>query len=99
MDPIFEHLVFDSSREKMKRFIRQLEKHRKPLKTHCTLVSYVEAVMFFLLQNRSGLLTKERLYSTSVEIVTINGEMDKQRLSESKKTHEKNNHLIYDLAT
>ena len=32
--------------------------------------------MFFLLQNRSSLLTKERLYSTSVEIVTINGGMD-----------------------
>ena len=26
MDPIFEHPVFDSAREKMKRFIRQLEK-------------------------------------------------------------------------
>ena len=39
--------------------------------------------MFFLLQNRSGLLMKERLYSTSVEIATINGKMDKQRLSES----------------
>ena len=32
--------------------------------------------MFFLLQNRSGLLTKQRLYSTSVEVATINGEMD-----------------------
>ena len=35
MDPIFEHPVFDSAKEKMKCFIR-----------------------FFLLQNRSGLLTK-----------------------------------------
>ena len=26
MDPIFENSVFDSAREKMKRFIRQLEK-------------------------------------------------------------------------
>ena len=26
MDPIFEHPVFDSAREKMERFIRQLEK-------------------------------------------------------------------------
>ena len=41
MDPIFEHPVFDSAREKMKRFIRQLEKHRKPLKTRCALVSNV----------------------------------------------------------
>ena len=32
--------------------------------------------MLFLLQNRSGLLTKERLYSTSVGIATVNGEMD-----------------------
>ena len=39
--------------------------------------------MCFLLQNRSGLLTKERLYSTSVEVATINGEIDKQRSSES----------------
>ena len=26
MDPIFEHPVFDSAREKLKRFIRRLEK-------------------------------------------------------------------------
>ena len=29
MDPIFEHPVFDSAREKMKRFIRQLEISQK----------------------------------------------------------------------
>ena len=29
MDPIFEHPVFHSAREKMKRFIRQLEKSRE----------------------------------------------------------------------
>ena len=29
MDPIFEHPVFDSAREKMKRFIRQLEKSQE----------------------------------------------------------------------
>ena len=66
MDPIFEHPVFDSARKKMKRFIRQIESHRKPLKTLCTLVSDVGAIMFFLLQNRSGLPKRERLYSTSV---------------------------------
>ena len=33
MDPIFEHPVFDSSREKMKRFIRQLEKLQEALET------------------------------------------------------------------
>ena len=31
MNPIFEHLVFDSAREKMKRFIRQLEKSQEAL--------------------------------------------------------------------
>ena len=31
MDPIFEHPVFDSPREKMKRFIRQLEKSQEAL--------------------------------------------------------------------
>ena len=31
MDPIFEHPVFDSAREKMKRFIRQLEKLQEVL--------------------------------------------------------------------
>ena len=29
MDPIFEHPVFDSAREKMKRFIRQIQKSQK----------------------------------------------------------------------
>ena len=31
MDPIFEHPVFDSAGEKMKRFIRQLEKPQEAL--------------------------------------------------------------------
>ena len=31
MDPIFEHPVFDSAREKMKRFIKQTEKSQKVL--------------------------------------------------------------------
>ena len=31
MDPIFEHRVFDLAREKMKRFIRQLEKSQEAL--------------------------------------------------------------------
>ena len=31
MDPIFEHPVFDSAREKIKRFIRQLEKSQEAL--------------------------------------------------------------------
>ena len=39
------------------------------------LVSNVGALRYFLLQNRSGLLMKERLYSMNVVIVTINGEV------------------------
>ena len=31
MDPTFEHPVFHSAREKMKHFIRHLEKSQKPL--------------------------------------------------------------------
>ena len=31
MHPIFEHLVFDSAMEKMKRFIRQLKKSQEAL--------------------------------------------------------------------
>ena len=31
MDPIFKHLIFDSAREKMKRFIRHLEKSKEAL--------------------------------------------------------------------
>ena len=85
MDPIFEHPVFDSATKKVNHII--LKNHRNPLKTRCTLVSSVGATMFFLSKNRSGLLTKERLYSTSVEIAKINGGMDKQRLNESFLTH------------
>ena len=33
MDPIFEHPVFDSAREKVKRLIRQLEKPHEALQT------------------------------------------------------------------
>ena len=32
MDPVFEHPVFHSAREKMKRFIRELEKSQEALK-------------------------------------------------------------------
>ena len=76
MDPIFEHPVFNSAREKLKRFIIQLKKSQEALKTRCTLVSNVVATIYFLLQNRSCLLMREHLYSASVVIVTINGGMD-----------------------
>ena len=68
MDPIFEHPVFDSAREKMK--------HLKTLKTCSTLVSNVVATIYFLLQDKLGLLMREHLYSISVVIATINGGMD-----------------------
>ena len=53
-----------------------LKNHRKPLKTCCTLVSNVGATRYFLSQNRSGLLMREWSYSTSAEVVTINGRTD-----------------------
>ena len=60
MDPVFEHPVLDSAGEKMKRFIRQLEKSQETL----------ENSLYTL-----GLMS-EHLYSMSVVIVIINGEMD-----------------------
>ena len=60
MDPVFEHPVLDSAGEKMKRFIRQLEKSQETL----------ENSLYTL-----GLMS-EHLYSMSVMIVIINGEMD-----------------------
>ena len=53
-----------------------LKNQRKPLKTRCTFVSNVVATIYFQLQNRSGLLMREHLYSMSVVIVTIDGGMD-----------------------
>ena len=60
MDPVFEHPVLDSAGEKMKRFIRQLEKSQETL----------ENSLYTL-----GLMS-EHLYSMSVVIVIINGEVD-----------------------
>ena len=80
MDLIFEHPVFDSSK-------RQLQKPQKTFENSLYTCFKCVSNKVFLLQNRSSLLTKERLYSRSVEIATINGEMDKQRLSKLKKAH------------
>ena len=60
MDPVFEHPVLDSAGEKMKRFIRQVEKSQETL----------ENSLYTL-----GLMS-EHLYSMSVVIVIMNGEMD-----------------------
>ena len=77
MDPIFEHPVFDSARERVKCEIRQLEKPQEaPENSLYTCFKCVEATMYFPLQNKLDLQTREHLYSTSVVIVTINGGMD-----------------------
>ena len=84
MDPIFEHPVFDSAGEKMKRFIRQLEKPQEALENPGRLLSNVGAARYFPLQNRSGLLTRECLCSMSAVIVTINGGIDHAANSQLK---------------
>ena len=60
----------------MKRFITQLEKLQEVLENLLDTFSNVGATMYYPLQSRLGLLMRERLYSTSAEIVTINGETD-----------------------
>ena len=69
MDPIFEHPVFDSARQKFKPVIRQLVKHKKPLKTRCTLISSVGATRYSLSQNKLGLLMREQLSSIVNEVI------------------------------
>ena len=59
MDPIFEHLVSDSAREKVKRVIRQLEEQQESLENSLYTVSNVGETRYFLSQNRSGLLMRE----------------------------------------
>ena len=46
------------------------------MKTRCTHVSNVGAKRYFLSQIRSADEVREHLYSTSVVIITVNGEMD-----------------------
>ena len=60
MNPVFEHPVLDSAREKMKRFIRQLEKSQETLEN--SLYTF-------------GLM-REHLYSMTAVIVIRNGEME-----------------------
>ena len=59
MDPIFEHLVSDSAREKVKLVIRQLEEQLESLENSLYTVSNVGETRYFLSQNRSGLLIRE----------------------------------------
>ena len=74
-DPIFEHPVFDSAREKMKRFKKQLEKSQETFESSLHTCFKCGTNSVFLLQNRSVLLTKE-LYLVSSKIATINGGTD-----------------------
>ena len=60
MNPVFEHPVLDSAREKMKRFIRQLEKSQETLENSLYTLG----------------LMREHLYSMTAVIVIRNGEMD-----------------------
>ena len=76
MDPIFEHTVFDSAREKVKHAMRQLEKPPEVLENALYTCLKCKATRYFPSQNRSGLLMRERLYSASAVIATINGGMD-----------------------
>ena len=76
MDPIFEHPVFDSAREKMKRFIRQFEKSREALENSLYTCFKCGSNNIFSFANRSGLLMREHLHSMNVVIVTINGGMN-----------------------
>ena len=74
MNPILEHPVFDSAREKLKRVIRLLQKPQKALEN--SLYTCFKCGGNNTFSNRSGLLMKERLYSTKVVIAIINGETD-----------------------
>ena len=76
MDLIFKHPIFDLAREKVKRAMSSSKNHRRALKACCTLISNVGAARYFSLQNNSGLLVRELLYSTSAKVATISGGMD-----------------------
>ena len=76
MDPIFEHPVFDSAREKMKRFIRQFQKLQEAFENLLYNCFKCGSNNIFSVPNKLGLPMKEHLYSMSVVIVTINGGMD-----------------------
>ena len=73
MDTIFEHPVFDSAREKMKRFIGQLEKPQKNLWNLCFKCGR-NNVFSIAKQVRSA--DEGTFIFTSAEIATINGGMD-----------------------
>ena len=76
MDPIFEHPVFDSAREKVKRAIRQLEKPPAAPENLLYTCFKCGSNKIFPSQNRLSLLMRERPYSMTAVIGTINGGVD-----------------------
>ena len=76
MDPIFEHPAFDSAREKMKRFIRRIEKSQEDFENSLCTCFKCGSTIYFLLQNKLGQLMREHLYLMNVTNVTVNGGMD-----------------------
>ena len=54
MDPIFEHPVFDSAREKMKVFIRQIEQSQEAFENslYTCFKCGSNNIIYFLLQNK-----------------------------------------------
>ena len=76
MDTIFEHPAFDSAREKMKRFIRQLGKSQEALENSLYTCFKCGSNNIFSVAKQVRSADEEHQYSMSVVIVTINGGMD-----------------------
>ena len=76
MDPIFEHLVADSARERVKCVIRQLEKPQEIFEKLLYTCFKCGGNNVFSIAKQVRLQTREHLYSTTVVIVAINGVMD-----------------------
>ena len=72
MDPIFEHPVFDSARERVKCVIKQLEKPQEASENSLFTCLKCGGNNVLSIAKQVRLLMKEHLHSTSVMIVTIN---------------------------
>ena len=71
-----EHPVFDSARDKMKRFIRQLEKSQEAFENSLYMCFKSGSNNMFLLQGRLGPQTREHPYLASAANVTTGGGTD-----------------------
>ena len=76
MDSIFEHPVFDSAREKLKRVIRQLEKSQETFENLLHTCFKCGRNKIFSIEKQVRSAAREHLCPMSAEIATINGEMD-----------------------